>query len=139
MKDIQEIELKADAVMMMFENVINTIPHEYLKSFKQEIMEKSADPEKFADLNDDLSTALVEKCINIIYGGVVSKQKLNQLTDEIVAFIDDTLKQFIEDEEIFTERAIKYQHILVRHHNIMYNYAQVMIDNLADNIKINIK
>ena len=43
------------------------------------------------------------------------------------------------EEDATTERALNYQRIFLKHYNAMHIYNEILINNLADKIKINIK
>jgi hypothetical protein len=138
MKEMKDLHLKADAVMGLFEQIVSSIPHEHFGNFKDQIMEKSADQNAFADLNDDLCTELVEACIVFLYGDLVTKLKLTALFEILIGYIDEEVRLMIE-EDATTERALNYQRIFLKHYNAMHIYNEILINNLADKIKINIK
>jgi uncharacterized protein YjgD (DUF1641 family) len=133
MKEIKDIHLKVDAVMHLFDQVISTVPYEHFAEWKDEIIEKVKDEDKIMELNNELASTLIETCIVFLYEDVLSKQKFQFLREEILNHIDE------EISALNTERGINIERLFVKHLNAMDNYSNVLIENLANNIKINIK
>jgi hypothetical protein len=138
MKEIKDLHLKADAVIFLFEQIVTTVPHEHFKDYVEEIMEKNSNPDDFFELNTKLTSMLLDSCIDFLYEDTVSKAKLKTLKDGILEYIEEEL-QLISEGEVLSERSVNYQRCVIKHLNIMGNYAELQISNLADKIKINIK
>ena len=135
MKEIKDIHLKTDAVLHLFDQIISTVPHEHFKEFKDEIIEKSKSDVDFLDLNEILSSSLVDACIEFIYGSVSSKNRIENIKETIFNYVEDELS----DMDTTSERALNVQRLIMKHFNAMNNYAEMVIDDMANNININIK
>ena len=131
MKEIKDIHLKVDAVMAVFELILDASPFEHFKEFEEEIMKKSKNEEEFLDLNDSLVTILVTSSIKFLYEDVLSKPRYQSLRDQIYVFIDDE----IGDPTLASERGCNIQRLFIKHLNKMDAYANNAVDNLANNIK----
>lgn len=135
MKEIKDIHLKVDAVMAVFEMVLDGAASDHFKEFEDEIVKKSKNEVEFLDLNDVLVSVLLETSMRFIYEDVLSKPKFLFLKDKIYTFIENE----IEDPTLASERGCNIQRLFIKHLNKMDLYANDSIDNLAKNIKINIK
>jgi hypothetical protein len=133
MKEIKDIHLKVDAIMALFDQIISTVPYEHFEEWKEDIMEKVKDDDKIMELNNELASALIDTCIVFLYEDVLSKQKFQYLKEEILNHIDE------EISSLNTERGINIERLFIKHLNAMDNYSNLLIENLANNIKINIK
>jgi hypothetical protein len=133
MKEIKDIHLKVDAVMALFDQIISTVPYEHFAEWKEDIMEKVKDDDKIMELNNELASALIDTCIVFLYEDVLPKQKFQFLKEELLNHIDE------EISALNTERGINIERLFIKHLNAMDNYSHLLIENLANNIKINIK
>ena len=75
MKEIRDIHLKVDAVMAVFEIVLDGATSDHFKEFEEEIMKKSKNEAEFLDLNDVLVSVLLETSMRFVYEDVLSKPK----------------------------------------------------------------
>ncbi len=135
MKEIKDIHLKVDAVMAVFEMVLDGAASDHFKEFEDEIVKKSKNEVEFLDLNDVLVSVLLETSMRFIYEDVLSKPKFLFLKDKIYTFIEEE----IEDPTLASERGCNIQRLFIKHLNKMDLYANDSINNLAKNIKINTK
>lgn len=135
MKEIRDIHLKVDAVMAVFEIVLDGATSDHFKEFEEEIMKKSKNEAEFLDLNDVLVSVLLETSMRFVYEDVLSKPKFLFLKEQIYNFIEEE----IEDPTLASERGCNIQRLFIKHLNKMDAYANDSINNLAKNIKINIK
>lgn len=139
MKEIKDLHIKADVVMHLFEQILTNVPFEHFKPYKEQILEKSADETALIKLNEEVLSALIEDCIDLIYSDIASKQKLSSLRDELMNVIENEINAGEGEDGVMSERSLNYQRLMLKHLNVMYNYSSLMLDNLADNININIK
>ena len=135
MKEIRDIHLKVDAVMAVFEIVLDGATSDHFKEFEEEIMKKSKNEAEFLDLNDVLVSVLLETSMRFVYEDVLSKPKFLFLKEQIYDFIEEE----IGDPTLASERGCNIQRLFIKHLNKMDAYANDSINNLAKNIKINIK
>jgi len=133
MKEIKDLHLKSDAILFLFEEILNTSPYHHFSTFKDEILEKSKNLEEFSEINEELCYLLFDLCIEFLYKDVLSKAKYEQLKELILDFILE------ERDEMETERGMRIETLYAKHWNAMHNYNEILIDNLTNNIKINIK
>jgi hypothetical protein len=133
MKEIKDTHLKVDAIMALFDQIISTVPYEHFSEWKDEIIEKVKDDDKIMELNNELASTLIETCIAFLYEDLLSKPKFEHLRDELLVFIEE------EVTSLNTERGINIERLFIKHLNAMDNYSNLLIENLANNIKINIK
>lgn len=133
MKEIKDIHLKVDAIMALFDQIISTVPYDHFYEYKEDIIEKSKDEDKFMELNYKLASDLLDSCFVFLYEDVLSKQKYQLLQEKIFNFIEE------EISNLDTERGINIERLFAKHLNAMDNYSKLLIENLADNIKITIK
>jgi hypothetical protein len=133
MKEVQDLHIKTDAVLLLFEELLNSAPYPHFLTFKDEILEKSKDIDKFTELNEKLCYILTSTCIDFIYKDVLSKSKYTYIFESIMDNIEE------ERNNLDTERGMKIETLYAKHWNAMHNYCEVLLDNLANNIKINIK
>jgi len=133
MKEIKDTHLKVDAIMALFDQIISTVPYEHFSEWKDEIIEKVKDDDKIMELNNELASTLIETCIAFLYEDLLSKPKFEHLRGELIVFIEE------EVTSLNTERGINIERLFIKHLNAMDNYSNLLIENLANNIKINIK
>jgi hypothetical protein len=134
MKEIKDIHLKADAVLSLFEQIINTVSYDHFYEFREDIVKKSTNEEEFIQLNEHLCSTLLESCVVFLYEDVLSKPKFKDVQDQIFDYLEEEL-----GPELSSERALRIEMLYVKHYNAMFNFSKIMIDNLADKITIKLK
>jgi hypothetical protein len=133
MKELEDIHVKTDAVLLLFEELLNASPHHHFLTYRDKILEKSKDVDKFTELNEKLCFTLFSLCIDFIYKDVLSKPKYKFVFDSIMENIDE------ERDNLDTERGMRIETLYAKHWNAMHNYCDVLLENLANKIEINIK